>query len=251
MPSVVVEPAAQGVLQRFGLLVDLLEHEMLEAARVVLLGGRVQVVDGGRHHGHALRLEMLPVVRRQHAHLMVVEVDDFLGEAGQGAGVAGEEAFAVADAEHQRAAQPGADDHARLQPADDGQAVGALEQRQHLRHGPDQTFAVEAAGDQVGDDLGVGVAVEDDALLLKLPFQSGIVLDDAVVDDGDDAVAADVRVGVAVVGGAVRGPARVADAGRAGCRVLFQVGRQAGRCGRPACGRAGAEPVTVATPALS
>ena len=65
--------------------------------------------------------------------------------------------------------------------------------------------------------------LEDDALGLELPLEGGVVLDDAVVDDGDGAVAAEVRVGVAVGGGAVRGPARVADAdgspGRAGrCR---------------------------------
>ena len=71
-----------------------------------------------------------------------------------------------------------------------------------LRDGLDQV-AVEVAGDQVGDDLGVGVAVEDDAFGLELALEGGVVLDDAVVDDGDQAVAADVRVGVAV-GGAGR-----------------------------------------------
>ncbi len=205
---------------------------MLEAARVVLLRRQVQVVDGGGHHGAAAVVNV-PIVRRQHAHLMVVEVDDFLGVAGQGAGVAGEKTFAVADAQHQRAAQPGADHHARLQPADDRQAVGALQQRQDFVDRPDQAVAVQAAGDQVGDDLGVGVAVEDEALVLELPLEGGVVLDDAVVDDGHDAVAAEVGVGVAVVGGAVRGPARMADAGRAGGRVLFQVGGQAGDAAGP------------------
>ena len=39
------------------------------------------------------------------------------------------------------------------------------------------------------------------------------VFDDAVVHDGHQAVAADVRVGVVVGGGSVSGPAGVADAG--------------------------------------
>ena len=67
---------------------------------------------------------------------MVVEVDDLVGVADQGARVAGQEVLALADAEHQRAAQAGADDHAGLARADDGQAVGALEQRQRLARPP-------------------------------------------------------------------------------------------------------------------
>ena len=48
----------------------------------------------------------------------------------------------------------------------------------------DQVAAIEMAGDQLGDDLGVGGALEDDAFGLKLALEGGVVLDDAVVDDG-------------------------------------------------------------------
>ena len=41
----IVEPAAQGVLQRFGLLVDLLEHVVLEDALVGVGGVPVDVLD--------------------------------------------------------------------------------------------------------------------------------------------------------------------------------------------------------------
>src|SRR5205823_12263243 len=58
------------------------------------------------------------------------------------------------------------------------------------------------------------------------------VLDDAVMNDGDLAVAGKVRVGVAVVGGSVGSPARVADAvtarGRPCAQVRGQVGDPAG-----------------------
>ena len=47
------------------------------------------------------------------------------------------------------------------------------------------------AGDELGDDFGVGVAVEDDAFAFELALERGVVLDDAVMDDGDEAVAAD------------------------------------------------------------
>ena len=62
----------------------------------------------------------------------------------------------------------------------------------------------------------------------ELPLEGGVVLDDAVVDDGDGAVAADVRVGVAVGGRAVRRPAGVADADAAGGRLVAQRFRQVG-----------------------
>ena len=84
----------------------------------------------------------------------------------------------------------------------------------------------QVEGDQLGDDLGVGVAVEDDAVGFQLPFESGIVLDDAVVDDGDEAVAAEVGMGVAVVGGAVGGPAGVADADAAGGGLVAEMANQ-------------------------
>ncbi len=86
--------------------------------------------------------------------------------------------------------------------------------------------AGQVTADELGDDLGVGVAVEDDAFAFELALEGGVVLDDAVVDDGDEAVAAEVGVGVAVVGGAVRGPARVADAGAAGGGPIAEVPRQ-------------------------
>ena len=75
----------------------------------------------------------------------------------------------------------------------------------------------------MGDDFGVSVALEDDAVVLQLPFQSGIVFNDAVVDDGDKAVAAEMRMGVMVVGGAVRGPARMADADATGGRLVAEM----------------------------
>ena len=80
----------------------------------------------------------------------------------------------------------------------------------------------EVLGDQVGDDLRVGVAAENVALGLELAFEGGVVFDDAVVDDGDRAVAAEMGMGVDVGGAAVGGPAGVADAGGAANGVAFE-----------------------------
>ncbi|MNT21276.1 hypothetical protein D3C72_1566110 [compost metagenome] len=77
---------------------------------------------------------------------------------------------------------------------------------------------------QVGHDLGVGLALEDAALGLQLGLQLGEVLDDAVVDQAD--AAGLVRVGVGGGRGAVGGPAGVADADCARQRFGGQDGFQ-------------------------
>ena len=68
------------------------------------------------------------------------------------------------------------------------------------------------------DDLGVGLRGEDVAGGLEALAQRLVVLDDAVVDDGDLAVG-DVRMRVGRRGRAVRRPARVRDAGVRGERA--------------------------------
>src|SRR3712207_7426107 len=59
--------------------------------------------------------------------------------------------------------------------------------------------------DEVGDHLGVGVGATHVVALLEPADQQLDVLDGAVVDDGDLAVAVQVRVGVAVGRRAVSG----------------------------------------------
>ena len=71
-----------------------------------------------------------------------------------------------------------------------------------------------------------GYAALDEPLLERAE-----VLDHAVVNQGHDAVAADVRMGVDVGRGAVRGPARVADAdaARRGLRLRSSSARSSMR----------------------
>ncbi len=53
----------------------------------------------------AFLIEDLPVVRSQDAELMVLQVDHLVGLADQGAGIAGQEVLALAQAQDQRTAQ--------------------------------------------------------------------------------------------------------------------------------------------------
>ena len=69
--------------------------------------------------------------------------------------------------------------------------------------------------DQMGYDLGIGLAAERMATGLELLAQLGVVLDDAVVHDCDIARARRMWVRVGLRRPSVRRPTRVADAARA------------------------------------
>ncbi len=99
--------------------------------------------------------------------------------------------------------------------ADHGQAVRSLEPGQGLLHGLERLAGpFQLAGDQVGDDLGIGLALEDETLRLEFPPQHRVVFDHPIVHDRDSvtiATAAQVRMGIAIGGRSVRCPARMAD----------------------------------------
>src|SRR5262249_47663150 len=97
-------------------------------------------------------------------------------------------------------------------------AVQALHRRRHrlLR----RLLLLQIAGQQMDDDLGVGLRLELVAEGGELAPQLLEVLDDAVVDDGD--TVGGVRMRVGLVRPAVRRPARVADAGGARQRLARQ-----------------------------
>src|SRR5262249_14054104 len=88
-------------------------------------------------------------------------------------------------------------------------------------------------GDELGDHFRVGIAAEDHPLLLEVALQGGVIFDDAVMDDRDQAVAADMGMGVRVCGGSVRRPAGVTDAVAARGRPLFQIAQQVGEPAGP------------------
>ncbi len=220
----VVETAAQGAGDRVGLLGDLLEQVVLVAAGVVVGG---VPVDGQRLlRGLAgVAAEGVEAVGLQDGQLAVLQVDDLAGVPDQRGHVGGGEHLLLADAQHDRAAQPGHHDLAGAVRVDDGDAVRADDALQRPPDGVLQRVGLlDGAADQVGEDLGVGLAEELDALALEaLPQRVG-VLDDAVVDDRDALVGRQVRVGVDVARHAVGGPAGVPDARRA-----LEAGRHHGR----------------------
>ena len=69
-------------------------------------------------------------VGRDDGQFVIGQIDDLVGVAGQGRGVAGHEMLAGADADDQRASQPGGDQHLGPLAEENRQAVGPLELRQ-------------------------------------------------------------------------------------------------------------------------
>ena len=234
------EMPEQGVGHRGGLLGDLLEHEVLVAT--LFGGGQVPVdVKSSGTFGQIVAVEVVdPVaVGGDHHGLVLAELDRVAGVSDEGGDVGADEHLALADADHQRRGATRRDNGARFVGVGEYQGEVALEAAQHGQHGGAEiTCGLAVAvllGDQVDGHLGVGVAGEFDSGDLQLVAQGRVVLDDAVVDDGDFACCVAMRVRVAVGGTSVRGPASVTETGAPGqCRGVglgeraLQVGQSAG-----------------------
>ena len=218
---------------------DLLEHEVGIVAHADILRRQCQ-----RPHGvldpAGVAMEHAEGASRDHRHLVIGEVDDPVGVAGERVGIAGDEVLAVADAHHQRASQAGGHQHVGPVTEQHEQTVGAAKLRDRLphRHHPRRVGGIvghraargqcprEATVDKVGDHLGVGFGTEDVPLRFEAILDGTVVFDHTVVDDRDGSlavptvllqrvvpfIAAEVRMGVGVGWGAVCGPTGVADA---------------------------------------
>ncbi len=251
-PTVGVGAAEQRVGDRVRLVVDLLLHERRVAA---LLGGGGVPRDLVRLalRGRAVEVDDRGALGRDGDDLVLRELERVARVADEGGDVGAEVVGVVAEADHERAVATRADDDAGLVGVDREQREGALEVGDDGPHrGGQVVLTLVGSGDQVRDDLGVGLAREVDAVGEQALLQGVEVLDDAVVDEGELAVLATaVRVRVLVGRAAVRGPPRVPDAGRRRReRVCLELGHEVGELARLL---AGLDVVAVeqATPAES
>ena len=158
------------------------------------------------------RRAILTAVAVELGNVAIFQIDHVARDLQQGRGVGGGVVAGIRNTEQQRRAFAGDDDLAGLGVVDDSDGVGADQLPAGNLHRLEEVwFGFEAGLDQVGDAFGVGVGGEDVAAGAQVGTQAFVVLDDAVVDDGDRA--GDVRVGIAFAGYAVRCPAGVGDAG--------------------------------------
>ena len=234
--AVVGQSAGQQALEGLGLLGDLLGHEVGVAAQRGRRGVPVDLElcrarDERAVRGHDLHR----AVGRQARKLAVLELDDLRGLAGERGDVGGGVGAVARLRDDQRRAATGHDDLAGGVGRDDGERPGAAEPAARDADGLEQVTlggTRERVLDQMSDDLGVGVGGELVAGGKKLLAKGAVVLDDAVVDDGNAPGAVQVRMGVPVGRRAVGRPARVGDAARAdqvGRRATLRQGRHAPR----------------------
>ena len=220
----------QRLAQRRGLLVDLLEHEVLVPALLGGLGRPVdrgllavarRAVDAGDHHAG----------RADVGHVALLEEDDPVGVGQDRRDVAGDEALLAVQADDQGHVLAGADEAALLALVHHDQRVRTLKLAQGGSHGIGQVALVGLL-DEVGDRLGVRLRREDVAARLEAVAQVPEILDDPVVDHRDVAHAVLVRVGVEVVGPPVGRPAGVCEPdGRMG-RAIRDRGLEVGELAR-------------------
>jgi hypothetical protein len=209
------DAAAHGVLDRVGLLVDLLRHERRPAALVGGLGVPLHLVlrELDRVAGEVGDAHLFGGDDRD---VVLVDRDGAPGRGDEGRDIGAEEVLALADADHERRVVTRGDHLAGLVAVHGEQGEGAAESRDHRAEGGlEVALARHLAADERGDDLGVGLADQLEAVGLELGAQLGEVLDDAVVDERELAAVAQVGVGVRVGRAAVGRPASVSDA-RAG-----------------------------------
>ncbi len=185
----------------------------------------------GPLHGLALGVGDPDPRQLQVHHVAVLQVHDLVGGAGQRQRVGREIVAVGAAADDQRRALARADHAVRLLGAEHGDGVGAFQAAHGLLHGGVQVAVVQVVH-QVGDDFGVGLALEHVAGGLQFRAQVVVVLDDAVVHQRDArrALVRAGEMGMRVVRQrrAVGGPAGVGDAGQALDAVLRGLRRQFG-----------------------
>ena len=220
--AVVRDAAVERVRERARLLEDLLEHEMPVRTLFRRVGGPLRLVHGPSDR-LALRVEDVDAVARDLREIALLEIDETLRHGQERGHAARDEVLADAETDHERARDPRDDDALGVFRVEHEEGVGADEAAHGQPHGLDEVVAIlQMIVHEVRGDFGVGFREKLVALRDQLVLDGLVVLDDAVVNDGD-AVAGQVRMRIRLGDAAVRGPARVGDAEPASQRRLREL----------------------------
>ena len=189
---------------------DLLDH----VVGVVALLHLLQLPGDAVHplvHRAVLQVRHVIVPGREGHHFTVLEVHHLLGVGDHGTHIAGDEHLVLSHPQHHGGTVPGPDNLVRMVGMHHQDAEGALQQRNGRLGGGFEVALVEGFH-QMGNHFRVGLGAEFMPLFHQTLLQPLVVLDDAVVADGDPAAAVPMGVGVGVGDTAVGGPAGVTDA---------------------------------------
>ena len=216
--SIIPKTAPQGVLQSGRLLENLLFHVGIEIPQFDLLENLVQRM------GHGLSVLALEGGNPefslvQNGNLPVVEKDSLLGPSHEGGSVAGNEIRLIAQPDYERRSTTGSDHHLRIIDAENGNAVGSPALGKSQPNGIDEAILIlrklgVMIGDQVAEDLGIGLGGEGDSLGGEKALEGAEVLDDPVVDQDELTVLAQMRMGIGNGNRTVGRPTGMGDAKR-------------------------------------
>ena len=187
---------------------------MVEAGLLDAIKVHLQLLDV-RHSFHVLDgLDVHFLAQLDFHHLLILKVNHLLGAAHDRRGVGSDEILAVANANDHRATFTGGDELVGMTLFQDDNSIGTNHMVQCDADGLKQVdmFALLHILDEVGQHLGVGRRLEGEATFLQLLAQAHVVLDDAVVNQGDVTRHGAMRVGVHLVGFAVSGPTGMGNA---------------------------------------
>ena len=207
-------PGSAKHLERVGqghrLLEDLLLHVVPVVAQFDSVGRELRLGLGTLDR-HSVNPGDAIAVALQLGAIAVLEIDHSPRHLQQGGRVGGGVAPVFGHPEQQGRAFTRHDHARRIGFAKHGNGIGALQLGDRLTHGGQEVGrGLEFMGDQVGDDLGVGIRSEVVTQRLEAPAQRLVILDDAVVHHRQSL--GDVRVGIALAGHAMRRPACMRDA---------------------------------------
>ena len=213
---VVEEAAAHAVAQATGLVEDLLQHIVREAATVEHVKVHVDLSDVNIHALVAQVDDPQRLSRMADGYLLVIDVDDVLGVFGDRRSIGSDEELAVVLRHADDEGRPFACGNERVRVAlvDDGDGIGSDTLAQGMTHGLLQRALVLLLGilDELHEHLGVRIALEVEPALLQLLTEHDEVLDDAVMHERDVPRLGDVRVRVLHRGLTVRSPTGMGDA---------------------------------------
>ena len=152
-------------------------------------------------------------VSLQQGILTVVEIDCLTRVLGEGVDVRGEKQALIAYPNHQRAFHPSTKKRVGGHGCHQGKGECPLESVRGRYQGFFHTHAaLEIIVDQMHDDFGIGFRAEVKTVVPQFLSEGDIILNNAVVNDGELIVHADMRVGILLRNAAMCGPARMGDA---------------------------------------
>ena len=201
------------IAHSFGLLVDLLEHEMLIAA--LLRRFRIP-----RHfkdfllHRFARAIRDLDAVLADNRKLTVTENIGAARARNDGGNIRGDEVFPLTETDDERIVLFRANEHIGMRLAHERERIRALDAAQYLTHCRNEITRIHLFK-QVDNDLRIRLGLELVSLRDEFFLEGQIVLNDAVVDNRK--IFMTIRMGMRVHIGRppVRRPPRMTDAERA------------------------------------